>query len=125
MREGAAIVEFAITAPILVAIIFGTVDICSFFYLRQSLKVAAYQACRLGLTAGATESVVVGQAKLLLDSRSIKNYTVTCSSPPETLTGGEYFTVTVTAPTTSNVPLQGWFVAGKQASGQVSMMSEL
>ncbi len=40
-RRGAAIVEFAIMSQIVLLILFGTIDVCSLYYLRQSAKLAA------------------------------------------------------------------------------------
>ena len=45
-QRGGAIVEFAILAPVLFALILGTVDVGRMFYVRQNLEYATEQAAR-------------------------------------------------------------------------------
>ena len=48
-RRGAALIEFAVTLPLLVLILFATIEACSMVYLQQSLKIAAYVLLAAGL----------------------------------------------------------------------------
>lgn len=111
-------------SPIVVMMIFGTIDICSMYYLRQSLKLAAYESCRMGVTPGCSDSTCRYQAELLLKGRKVKDYAITVTPAPENLADGQYLSVRVTAPTGSNLPLKGWFTLGRNAIGEVSMMNE-
>jgi len=124
LRCGAVIVEFAIVCPIILLIVFGTIDVCSFYYLRQSLKVASYESSRVAVTVGATEALAKSQATMLLDSRRIKGYSVTLNPAPEKLKRGEFVTVRVTAPGSENLPLKGWFCGSLSTFGETSMMSD-
>jgi len=123
-RAGTAIVEFAVIAPIVVLVIFATIDICSFLYLKQTLKVASYEATRVAVMVGSTNSLAESQAKMLLDQRGIKGYSVTISPAPESLTRGEFVSVRVAAPGGPNLPMQGWFCGTLNTFGETSMMSD-
>ncbi len=45
-RQGGAIVEFAVLAPVLLSLILGTVDVGRMFYVRQGLEYATEEAAR-------------------------------------------------------------------------------
>jgi len=123
-RRGTAIVEFAVISPIIVLLIFATIDICSFMYLKQSLKVASYEATRVAVIVGSTRSLAQGQAELLLNQRGVKGYSVTINPSPESLNRGDFVTVRVTAPGGPNLPMRGWFCGGLNTFGETSMMSD-
>ncbi len=123
-RHGAAVVELAIIAPVIVLIVMATIDICSMYYLRQTCKVAAYEGCRSALTTRGTSLLVQNQAQRILNSRRISDYTVTTTPPVENLTPGQFLKVTVTAPSRTNLPLGGWLVRGGNVTADVVMVSE-
>jgi len=123
-RAGTAIVEFAVICPIVVLLIFATIDICSFLYLKQTLKVASYEATRVAVMVGSTNSLAESQAKMLLDQRGIKGYSVTISPAPESLNRGQFVSVRVVAPGGPNLPMQGWFCGKLNTFGETSMMSD-
>lgn len=124
VRAGTAIVEFAVIVPIVVLIIFATIDICSFLYLKQTLKVASYEATRVAVMVGSTTTLAESQAKMLLDQRGIKGYSVTISPRPEALNRGEFVSVRVVAPGGPNLPMQGWFCGSLSTFGETSMMCD-
>lgn len=123
-RRGAAIVEFAIMAQIVLLILFGTIDVCSLYYLRQSAKLAAYEGCRIGLTASGTDLLVSNQATRILNSRRIAGFTITTSPAVAALTPGQLLTVRVTVPSSVNLPLRGWFTGSAPVVAEVKMASE-
>jgi len=123
-KRGAVIIEFALVCPIIVLIVFGTIDICSFYYLKQTLKIASYEATRIAVIAGSTTSLVETQAKMLLDNSKVNGYLVTVTPSPESLNRGDFVTVSVTAPSGPNLPLKGWFCSSKSTFAQTSMMSD-
>jgi Flp pilus assembly protein TadG len=48
-RQAAATVELAICLPVVLTIAFGTIDICSVLFLKESLTIAAYEGARAGM----------------------------------------------------------------------------
>jgi Flp pilus assembly protein TadG len=63
-RRGAAIVEFTILAPVLLALILGTVDVGRMFYVRQGLEYATEEAARYyTLNPSTASSTVTAQLR--------------------------------------------------------------
>ncbi len=48
-RRAAAMIEFAICMPVFFLLAMGTIETCRMIYLRQSLKLAAYECARIEL----------------------------------------------------------------------------
>ncbi len=111
-------------APIILLIIFGTIDICSLYYLRQSAKLAAYEGCRIGLTASGTDALVSNQATRVLNSRRITGFTIQTIPSIQDLTPGQLLNVRITVPSTANLPLRGWFTGSANVVAEVKMISE-
>jgi Flp pilus assembly protein TadG len=123
-RKGAAIVEFAVTLPIILLIVFATIELCCCYSIQQALKVAAYQGCRVGLSSESTQEIVERQTKFVLEARKINDFSISISQDPTQLTQGEFLTVQVNAPTETNLPFTNWIVGSRNLSASVSMMTE-
>ena len=123
-RRGSAIVEFAIMSQIVLLILFGTIDICSLYYLRQSAKLAAYEGCRIGLTTSGTDLLVSNQATRVLNGRRISGFSIATIPAVAALTPGQLLTVRITVPSTVNLPLRGWFTGSAPVVVEVNMASE-
>jgi len=124
VRKGAASVEFAITLPIILLVVFATIEICSCYSLQQSLKVAAYQGCRVGLSAESTQNIIERQTRFVLDARGIKRYGISTRQDPMPGASTKFLTVQVNAPTGENLPLTHWVIGNRNVSASVSMMIE-
>jgi Flp pilus assembly protein TadG len=124
-RKGAATVEFAVIAPVFVAILLGTIETCSVLFLRQTVKMAAHEAARASIVPDATQTQVENAAKTLLNVRSIKDYSITVT--PAALASAAYGTlirVEVRAPCKGNALMTSGFYLSKDVVGQVEMMKE-
>ena len=123
-KHGVAFVELAVTLPLILLIAFATIEICSSYYLRQTLKISAYQGCRMGITPAGSGELARSQCKMLLEERGVKNYTISLNKEPETLAENDVFTVTVSAPFANNIPMSGWIMKSRVVQCSVSMLSE-
>jgi len=124
-RAGAAVVELAVCLPLLVLISLATVEACAMIYLKQSLKIAAYEGARVGMVPGADPTNVLAQSDLILVNRDIADYGVTLSpTDPSSLQPGDFFRVSVSAPCTPNSLIGGWFYDGRQFTESVEVMAE-
>jgi hypothetical protein len=95
-------------------------------YLRQSLKIAAYECARLAIVPGVTEEDVQAQCDAILPGRKIENYTMTCNPPdPTTVKLGQHLTIEVQAPATEAAIIGSWFYQGKVLSESVTIMGEV
>jgi len=125
-RRGAALVEFAVTLPLLVLILFATIEACSMVYLQQSLKIAAYEGVRVALVPGSQTSNVQRAVNQTLSERRINGASVSITPTDYAeASPGQYVRVTATAPAQGNSLVGAWFFGGRMLSGSVEMMKEL
>ena len=104
--RGAAVVELAICLPVLLLLIFGSIQACNLIHVRQKATTAAYEGALVGLKKGTTESEVTSRVQAILSSRKLKNGTTTVSAaagPFSDIRPGDLFTVTVTVPADENI----------------------
>ncbi|XZE53653.1 TadE/TadG family type IV pilus assembly protein [Planctomycetaceae bacterium SH139] len=124
-RSGAAVVELAVCLPLLVLISLATIEACAMIYLKQSLKIAAYEGARVGIVPGADPTNVLAQSDLILVNRDIADYGVTLArADPRSLQPGDFFRVSVSAPCTPNSLIGGWFYDDRQFTESVEVMAE-
>lgn len=122
-RRGAHIVEMALVLPILIMIVFGIIEFARANQIRQTVKQAAYEGARVGITADATVAAVQAQANSVLTSVGITGGTVTVSPNPIT-TSTAFVTVTVSASATANGWFMKYFTAGQAITAAVTLESE-
>ncbi|MFK8112821.1 MAG: TadE/TadG family type IV pilus assembly protein [Rubripirellula sp.] len=123
--DGIAIVELAICLPIIVLILLATIEACEMLQLQQNVATTAYEGARIGIMPGAEAAKVQLQCKMLLDDRSITNYTISTSpSDLSTASQGDQITVTVDADCVSNSVLGGVFFQGRTINESVVMRAE-
>jgi len=73
LRAGAAVVEMAIVLPILMIVVFGTLEVCERMMLRQSATVAAYESVRLAARRTVTADRSINRGLSILEGRNIEN----------------------------------------------------
>lgn len=70
-RRAAAVVEAALCIPVIVILMFGTLEICSGFFLQQSLTIAAYEGARTGVKRQETRDAVEDMVERILTARGV------------------------------------------------------
>ena len=124
-RRGVAAVEFAVCLPIIVLLVFGSIEASSFIFLKQSLSVAAYEGAREAALHDSTTAAATARATNILTARQVSDFQVSFpEGTPDTKSRGEDFVVQVTAPTNSNSPLAGQFITNRVIVSQVVMVKE-
>jgi hypothetical protein len=94
-------------------------------YLRQSLKIVAFECARLGIVPEMTISDLQDQCDVLLLGRKLKDYKMTCTpSDLSTLSFGDNLTVTVDIEAASNALIGSWFYTNKTFTESVTIMAE-
>lgn len=98
-RRGVAATETAVALPVLVLLVFGSIELANGIYLKQALTVAAYEGVRQATRPGATAVEAEARAAEVLAVREVPNFQIQISPAvvPQTERGTEV-TVTVTAP---------------------------
>lgn len=125
--RGVATVECVVCLPILIAITFATIDLCSAMFLKESLTIAAYEGARLGIQKGGTDSEVRDRIQEILRARKVvaEPDSIVISSPGfDTADTLEHVTVTVQVDCESNLPLTGVIFAGRVINAQVTLRKE-
>jgi Flp pilus assembly protein TadG len=101
-RFGSAVVELALVLPVLVLIVFGSIEANNAIYLQQVLTEVAYQGALEGVDISATEQDVIDRMQDYVDQTSFTGVTFDVAGTDGTdfdeLIAGEPFRVTVTAP---------------------------
>ena len=96
-RRGAAVVEFAVLAPLLFLLIFGMIEYGRMVMVQQLITNASREGARLAVLDGSTNSDVIAKAKATVGGAiTLKDSDVT-TSPTDitTATAGTSITVTV------------------------------
>jgi hypothetical protein len=124
-RQGAALIELAICLPVFFLITMATIETCRMIYLRQSLKIAAYECARLAIVPGSTKQNVVDQCDLILLGRNINGYQFSCTpADPTSLTYGDLFKVTLQIAAKDSSIVGTWFYRNKIFTESVTIMAE-
>ena len=67
LSRGNAAVELAITLPVMVTILFGSIEICGQIFAKQAVETAAYECARDAVDAAGTDAQVVARMNEILD----------------------------------------------------------
>jgi Flp pilus assembly protein TadG len=120
-KEGVSAIEFAILAPVLVTLLFGTLDFGRMLYIRQGMQGATEQALRFYMlnpnSAPATVTQTLQTAMVAgVGTQLVVNYadTANCNSSAATCT-----TITVTYPFHFAAGFLGTYNKTLTAKGQV------
>lgn len=125
LRRGAAVVELAVTVPLLLILAFGTLEATTAIHLRQSLEVCAYEGARVALLPGTTSSNVQAACESMLLDRGVSNATVQVT--PSNFSGRPYGTeinVEISTTMANNSPIPMLVLRNKTIVGSVTMMKE-
>lgn len=101
-RRGAALVEFALVAPVFLLLIVGSIEFGRAIMVQEALTNASREGARVGVLDGALTSDVTTAVNTYLTGMSISGATTSVSpTDPGTTTNGTQVTVTVSIPYSS------------------------
>lgn len=122
-RSGAVTVEFALVAPLVLFIVFGSIEFARLNMLVNSMENAAYEAARRGIIPGATVANVKAEANSILQAVGAVNATVTVS--PTTITNQTpQVTVTISIPLNDNAWVTPQFTQNKTLTRSCTLTRE-
>lgn len=121
-RAGTATVELAVCLPMLALLVFGGLQACDLVYLKHSLTSAAYEGSLELSKNDATLADVEARIQQVLDARGVSD--TNCEILPagtliEQTPAGTTLTIVVTADTSPNLTLSGFFFSPPTLTGQV------
>ena len=109
-RSGLAAVEFALTLPLLMILVIGSIEASNAIFLRQAITIAAYETAQIASAFGGTEIEAKKRGNEILKSYQVENFTIAISPPVTAATiPGSKIQVTITAPSNSNSIGPAWF----------------
>jgi len=98
-RCGAAVVEFAVVAPVFFLLIFGMIEYGRLVMVQQVLTNASREGARVGVLDGSTSADVTTAVNNYLTSARINSATVTITpNPPSSAGYGAPVTVAISIP---------------------------
>ncbi|QDT13303.1 TadE/TadG family type IV pilus assembly protein [Planctomycetes bacterium K23_9] len=122
-RQGAAMVEFAIVAPILFLFFFAAFEFCRVNMIRHTADNAVYEGARVAIIPGATAAEAEAEARLILNSLGLNNVTVTVT--PNTIDRTtEEVTVSAEIPLDQNSFIPHVFTSGRSVDRELTMRRE-
>ncbi|MEM9826382.1 MAG: TadE/TadG family type IV pilus assembly protein [Planctomycetota bacterium] len=121
-RRGIAVTELAILLPILVTIVFGTIEICTMIRTQERLCVVAYEGARVAMTPEATLTNVTFQKDLLVAENGLQSVTMEVQpSDLSSLQSGQWVRVTTSAPFIDNSIIGGWMFPSMTLTESISV----
>lgn len=124
-RRAIAITELALSLPLIVLVALATIETCSMLYLKQGLRISAYEGARVALVPGSAFDNVKAGCDQILAARKIKEATVTVTpSDFPSQPYGTVVTVKVSAPCAANSLFVPFLFSGKTLDGEMHMMLE-
>ena len=121
-RRAVATVELAICLPVLVLIMFGSIQATNLIFLQHATTSAAYEGSLEMSKRNATNTSVEARIQQVLDARDVVNSTISilpvgtniAQTPPGTI-----LTLQITADVNPNMTLSGFFVAPDQVTARL------
>lgn len=124
-RCGAASVEFAVCLPVIVVIVFASIEACSMIFLKQALQITAYESVRVAIAMSGTSDAAVARGNEMLTQRNVKQGSVKLApADVQHLAPGQKVTVTATAPIGANRVVSSWFFSSGDLSATCVMLRE-
>lgn len=117
--------ELAVCLPVLVLLVFGSIEACNMIFLRQALNASAYEGVRVAIGEDAVNQQVIDRCQLTLDARGVAGTTITIDPPDvTTVQPGDPITITVSAQCDANSVGPAWFFANRNLAGRASFVKE-
>jgi Flp pilus assembly protein TadG len=110
-RRGLAVSELAICLPILVLIVFGSLQMCNVIYLKHALVTAAYEGSLEMAKSTTTNDNVTARIQQVLEARRINNAEIEILPVGTNVAAtphGATLTIHLTANTASNLSVTGF-----------------
>ena len=103
-RRGAAMVEFAVCLPVLLALLFGMLEFSRMTQLQHTARLAAFEGARAGITLNGSATDVKAAVDHVMTGVGVSTYTTTVT--PTTL---GYTSPTVSVKVSVPAKANAWF----------------
>jgi len=76
-RRGVATVEFAVCLPIIVLVVFGSIEAASMLFLRQAMIQTAYEGAKVAILHDGTNAEANAATESVIRGRNLRDVTIT------------------------------------------------
>ena len=124
-RAGAAIVEFAVCLPLIILIVFGSIEAASMLFLKQAMVQGAYEGVKTAIKPDSTNAEVTAAIDQMLAGRNLTGVQILIE--PSSIDGidpGELVRITVSAPGEVNSLLPFGLFDNQSVSADAAMIKE-
>jgi Flp pilus assembly protein TadG len=124
-RRGAAVVEFAVVAPVFFMMIIGFIEFSRAMMVQQVLVSASRVGARTAITLNATTTEVNAAVQSYTQGLAVSGVSAVVSPSPDVTAPGDLITVTASVPyaDVSWLP-SAWFLGGKLLTCESTMRKE-
>ncbi|MAI31830.1 MAG: pilus assembly protein [Rubripirellula sp.] len=124
-RSGVAAAECAVCLPLLILLVFGSIEATSLIFLKQTLNIAAYEGIREAIKVGSNNASGTSRAENILRSRDVKSFEISFPNGQSGQTKrGDAVVLEVRASSAANSPLVGRFIKDRPVVTRVVMVKE-
>lgn len=125
LRQGGALVEFAVCLPVLMILLLGSMEATSAIFVKQSLATSAYEGIREAIKTGSNTSNAIASAERVLAARGIRGASVRLT-PAEVygLPRGSNVVIEVSAAYGANSPFFGHVLTDRTTTVRTVMSKE-
>lgn len=123
-RRGAAVIEFAIVAPLLFLLILGMIEFGRMIMVQQILTNGAREGARKAVLVGTTQSEVTATVNSYMSNAGISGHSLAVTPDPGTAQGGQNISVSVSVPYSSVSWLPPSWLGSTTLSANVVMRKE-
>ncbi|MDC0936109.1 pilus assembly protein [Pirellulales bacterium] len=107
-----AVTELAVCLPIIVLVLFGSIQACNLIYLKYGTVSAAYEGALELSKSNASNSSVESRVQQVLDAQNVTGATITIEPVGTNIAqvaAGSTITIVVDAPVSGNISLISFF----------------
>lgn len=117
--------ELAIGLPVVLILIFGSIETCSMVYVRQALAASAYEAARIAIRSDGSSAAAEAQGINVLVAHGIDTAEfVFTPAEVDGLDRGQQISVTASAPANSHSVIPLDYFAGMTLTATTVMIKE-
>jgi Flp pilus assembly protein TadG len=124
-RRGAASVECAVCLPVVLLIVFGTIEACSLLFLQQNVQLAAYETARVAASPYQQTQDAIAAGAQMMEQLGLNDGAVNIAqSALPGVANVSLVTAVVTLPLASNRIMPQWALPVQQLSARCTMVKE-
>jgi Flp pilus assembly protein TadG len=125
LRNGSALVEFAVCMPVVLILVLGSMEATSAIFVRQALTTSAYEGIRAAVRTGATTDDGTNRAQSVLTARRIRNSSIRFTPAlVQDAARGSIIAIEVSASFAANSPFFGTVIRDRVSTVRTVMVKE-